>query len=56
MYHYGKNLVSIGYVVALDYQNPYLSPYMEFQRLKHHPVWSHFFEGARYEQWIGFVQ
>ncbi len=38
MYHYGKNLVSIGFVVGLDYQNPYLSPYEEFQRFKHHPA------------------
>ena len=38
MYHYGQNLVSIGFVVGLDYQNPYLSPYEEFQRFKHHPA------------------
>ncbi|NDE91240.1 MAG: electron transfer flavoprotein-ubiquinone oxidoreductase [Alphaproteobacteria bacterium] len=37
LYHYGENLVSIGFVVGLDYQNPSLSPYEEFQRFKHHP-------------------
>ncbi|WP_227871568.1 electron transfer flavoprotein-ubiquinone oxidoreductase [Novimethylophilus kurashikiensis] len=36
LYHYGKNLVSIGYVVHLDYANPYLSPFEEFQRFKLH--------------------
>ncbi|KAI9623501.1 hypothetical protein KEM48_009395 [Puccinia striiformis f. sp. tritici PST-130] len=34
------NLVSLGLVVGLDYPNPYLSPYQEFQRLKHHPPFS----------------
>lgn len=37
MYHLEDNLCSIGYVIALDYKNPYLSPYKEFQRFKHHP-------------------
>ena len=37
-YHMHDNLLSIGLVVGLDYQNPYLSPYQEFQRLKHHPL------------------
>lgn len=36
-YHYGSNLLEIGFVVGLDYQNPYLSPYEEFQRFKNHP-------------------
>jgi electron-transferring-flavoprotein dehydrogenase len=36
MYHYGANLVSVGYVVHLNYENPYLSPYDEFQRFKTH--------------------
>jgi electron-transferring-flavoprotein dehydrogenase len=36
-YHMGGNLVHIGMVVGLDYKNPYLSPYKEFQRFKHHP-------------------
>ncbi len=34
LYHYGDNLVAIGYVVHLNYENPYLSPYEEFQRFK----------------------
>ncbi len=38
MYHFGENLVSIGFVVHLNYQNPYLSPYDEFQRFKTHPA------------------
>jgi len=37
IYHYGEQLVSIGFVVHLDYANPYLSPYDEFQRFKTHP-------------------
>ena len=37
LYHFDKNLVSIGFVVGLDYKNPYLSPYEEFQQFKHHP-------------------
>ncbi|OJV95928.1 MAG: electron transfer flavoprotein-ubiquinone oxidoreductase [Gammaproteobacteria bacterium 39-13] len=37
IYHWGKNLLSIGFVVGLDYSNPYLDPYQEFQRFKHHP-------------------
>ncbi len=36
LYHLDKNLVSIGMVIGLDYQNPYLSPYEEFQRFKTH--------------------
>jgi flavin-dependent dehydrogenase len=37
MYHFGDNYVSIGYVVHLNYKNPWLSPFDEFQRFKHHP-------------------
>ena len=37
LYHLENNRVSIGLVIGLDYQNPYLSPYDEFQRLKTHP-------------------
>jgi electron-transferring-flavoprotein dehydrogenase len=47
MYHLEDNLVSIGFVVHLNYQNPYLYPYMEFQRFKHHPLISHVLEGGR---------
>ena len=34
LYHFGENLVSVGYVVHLDYDNPYLNPFKEFQRAK----------------------
>ncbi len=37
-YHAEKNQIYIGYVIGLDYQNPYLSPYDEFQRFKTHPA------------------
>lgn len=36
VYHFGKNLLAIGFVIGLDYQNPYLNPYEEFQRFKTH--------------------
>jgi electron-transferring-flavoprotein dehydrogenase len=47
MYHFGDNLVSIGLVVALDYANPWLSPYGEFQKLKQHPVYRSVLEGGK---------
>ncbi|WP_353959886.1 electron transfer flavoprotein-ubiquinone oxidoreductase [Aquisalimonas lutea] len=47
MYHLEDNLVSIGYVVGLDYQNPYLSPFDEMQRLKTHPAFRKYLEGGR---------
>ncbi len=47
MYHLEDNLVSIGFVVHLNYQNPYLYPYMEFQRFKHHPLIAQVLEGGR---------
>jgi electron-transferring-flavoprotein dehydrogenase len=37
MYHYGEGLVSVGFVLHLDYSNPYLSPFEEFQLFKTHP-------------------
>jgi electron-transferring-flavoprotein dehydrogenase len=37
LYHWGDNYVSVGFVVHLNYANPYLSPFDEFQRYKHHP-------------------
>ncbi len=46
-YHLEDNLVSIGFVVGLDYQNPYLSPFEEMQRFKSHPEIRKQFEGAR---------
>jgi electron-transferring-flavoprotein dehydrogenase len=47
MYHFGDNLVSYGYVVGLDYKNPYLSPFNEMQRLKTHPYFAPTFAGAK---------
>ncbi|KAI0813022.1 hypothetical protein GGR55DRAFT_638819 [Xylaria sp. FL0064] len=47
MYHFGENLVSIGLVVALDYANPWLSPYGEFQKLKQHPLYRSVLEGGK---------
>ena len=37
LYHFGKNLVSIGYVIHLNYSNPFVSPFEEFQQFKIHP-------------------
>ncbi|MBV6633601.1 MAG: electron transfer flavoprotein-ubiquinone oxidoreductase [Alphaproteobacteria bacterium] len=47
LYHFKDNLVSVGYVIGLDYQNPYLSPFDEMQRFKTHPSIAPLFEGAR---------
>jgi len=47
LYHYGDNLVSVGFVVHLNYENPYLSPYDEFQRFKTHPAIRDTFEGGK---------
>jgi electron-transferring-flavoprotein dehydrogenase len=47
MYHYGENLVAIGFVVGLNYSNPYLSPFEEFQRYKTHPTIRTYLEGGR---------
>jgi electron-transferring-flavoprotein dehydrogenase len=47
MYHLEDNLVSIGFVVHLNYANPYLNPYLEFQRFKHHPLIEPVLEGGR---------
>ncbi len=47
MYHFDANLVSVGFVVGLDYQNPYLSPFEEMQRFKTHPAIRTIFEGGR---------
>ena len=51
MYHLENNYVSFGYVVGLDYDNPYISPYKEFQRLKHHPLISKVLSGGRCVQY-----
>ncbi len=47
LYHYGDNLVSVGFVLHLNYENPYLSPYDEFQRYKTHPAIRGVFEGGK---------
>ena len=47
MYHLEDNMVSVGFVVHLNYQNPHLYPYMEFQRYKHHPLIAQVLEGGR---------
>lgn len=47
VYHLENNQVAIGYVVGLDYQNPYMDPYMEFQRFKEHPAIRPLLEGGR---------
>ncbi len=47
LYHFGDNLVAVGFVVHLNYKNPYLSPFHEFQRFKTHPAISGTFEGGK---------
>ncbi len=47
MYHLEDNLVAVGFVIGLDYKNPYLSPFEEFQRFKTHPSVRGVFEGGR---------
>ncbi len=47
VYHLEENKIALGFVVGLDYKNPYLSPYQEFQRFKHHPVIKPLLEGGR---------
>lgn len=46
-YHFGENTVTVGLVVGLDYKNPYISPYQEFQRLKQHPYYRKVLEGGK---------
>jgi len=47
MYHWGESFCSIGFVVHLNYTNPYLDPFSEFQRVKTHPYVRQFLEGAK---------
>ncbi|RMD94893.1 MAG: electron transfer flavoprotein-ubiquinone oxidoreductase [Alphaproteobacteria bacterium] len=47
VYHLENNQVYVGYIVDLNYRNPYLYPYMEFQRFKHHPKIARLLEGGR---------
>lgn len=51
LYHMKDRQISIGLVVALNYQNPFLNPYEEFQKLKHHPVIKKFLEGGTVVQY-----
>jgi len=46
LYHLEDNLVSVGLVTSLSYENPHLSPFDEFQRMKHHPVLKEHLEGG----------
>lgn len=47
LYHLEDNQVAVGFVVHLNYKNPYLSPFQEFQRFKHHPAIAETFEGGK---------
>ncbi|MEM6588769.1 MAG: electron transfer flavoprotein-ubiquinone oxidoreductase [Pseudomonadota bacterium] len=47
VYHLDNNQVYVGFVVHLNYKNPHLFPYMEFQRFKHHPMMKELLEGGK---------
>jgi len=47
MYHSGDNQIVVGLIVDLNYSNPHLSPYDEFQRMKHHPVFAQTLKGGK---------
>ena len=47
VYHLDNNQVYVGYIVDLNYKNPYMFPYMEFQRFKHHPKIAKLLEGGK---------
>ncbi|MCE2518479.1 MAG: electron transfer flavoprotein-ubiquinone oxidoreductase [Alphaproteobacteria bacterium] len=47
LYHLDDNQVAVGFVIGLDYENPWLSPFDEFQRFKTHPAIRPFFEGGK---------
>src|SRR3712207_3851828 len=47
LYHFDENLVSVGFVVHLNYSNPFLSPFEEFQRFKTHDAIRDVFSGGR---------
>jgi electron-transferring-flavoprotein dehydrogenase len=47
LYHFDRNLVSVGFVIHLNYSNPWLSPFEEFQRFKTHPLVRSTFEGGK---------
>ena len=47
LYHIEGNQISLGLIADLSYKNPYLNPYEEFQRFKHHPVIKQYIEGGK---------
>jgi electron-transferring-flavoprotein dehydrogenase len=47
LYHFADNLVEVGFVIHLNYSNPYLSPFEEFQRFKTHPLVRDIFAGGK---------
>jgi electron-transferring-flavoprotein dehydrogenase len=47
LYHFGDNYVSVGFVVHLNYKNPWLSPFDEFQRFKTHPDIAKYLQGGK---------
>ena len=47
VYHLDNNQVYVGYIVDLNYKNPYLFPYMEFQNFKHHPKIANLLKGGK---------
>jgi electron-transferring-flavoprotein dehydrogenase len=47
LYHLENNQVVVGLIIDLNYSNPYLSPFDEFQKMKHHPVFAKTLEGGR---------
>ena len=47
IYHLEKNQIYLGFVVHLNYENPHLYPYMEFQRFKHHPMVAELLKGGK---------
>ncbi len=47
LYHFGEDLVSVGFVVHLSYENPHLSPFEEMQRFKTHPAIRGYFDGGK---------
>ncbi|AET39832.1 electron-transferring-flavoprotein dehydrogenase Ecym_5032 [Eremothecium cymbalariae DBVPG len=46
-YHFGDGLVTVGLIVGLDYKNPWVSPYQEFQKMKHHPYYANVLRGGK---------
>jgi electron-transferring-flavoprotein dehydrogenase len=55
LYHQANGQVALGFVTALDYANPYVSPYQEFQRWKHHPEIAAILEGGKRVSYGGRV-